>query len=77
MNIIFSSDNNKPSCIYVKSDDYKIGRVLMKQESSLHSPVAIEPHEHKFIYRGRHVVHSQFPLMLSLACTIHKSKEFL
>lgn len=72
VNIIFSSENNKPSCIYVKFDDPKIGRVMMKQESSLHSPVAIEPYEHKFVYRGRHVVRSQFPLMLSWACTIHK-----
>lgn len=30
VNIIFLSENNKLLCIYVKFDDFKIGRVMMK-----------------------------------------------
>lgn len=50
---------------------------MMKQESSLHSPVAIEPYEHKFVYRGRHVVRSQFPLCYLGRAQFTKSREFL
>lgn len=48
---------------------------MMKQEFSLHSPVAIERYEHKFGYRGRYVVRLQFPFMLFWACTIHKVEK--
>ena len=72
VNITFANENGMPSCINVKFDDPKVGQLVTKEQSTVHSPISIEPYEHRFVFKGRHVVRVQFPLILSWACTIHK-----
>lgn len=41
-------------------------------KNTVHTPVPIQCIETEFIYKGHHIVRSQFPLILSWACTVHK-----
>lgn len=61
-----------PSIIHVKFDNPTIGQVICNGRNTVHTPVHIQRIETEFIYKGHHIVRSQFPLILSWACTVHK-----
>lgn len=65
----FTYDENKVQKINVKFDNLKKTHNDLTSENNA---IAIEQYHHEFIRNGRHIVRSQFPLILCFACTIHK-----
>lgn len=61
-----------PSIVFVKFDDQMVGKARCNGQNTLHTSIPIRPVESEFVYRGRHVIRTQFPLILAWACTVHK-----
>ena len=61
-----------PSIVFVKFDDPMVGKARCNGQNTLHTSIPIRPVESEFVYRGRHVIRTQFPLILAWACTVHK-----
>ena len=63
------SSSAKVERIYILFDDLSLSSTTTPSTTQL---VAIDPIEQTFIYAGRSIVRTNFPLSLSWSCTIHK-----
>lgn len=72
MGTVYSFSFNKigkVTTVNIIFDDKSIGQTLSTNETNV---LEIERVQHSYLMGGRTVIHSQFPLTLCWACTIHK-----